>query len=482
MLRFGVASALGAALMAAASWSIGAVPVAWRPHHRTPAEVAYYVGLALLIGSWLVLGRRILATDAAPLTVPALRGYVVATAAPFLAAAPFGRDLWAYAAQGELVSRGLDPYAHGPGAAGGRFAAEVSVRWLHTPAPYGPLWLRIAQLGSEASAGHPLLAALLLRLPAFAGLLLCCWAVPVLGRRVGRRTETRVPAALWLGAAGPLMTVLGVGGGHNDLLMLGLALAGLALATRPGFGALAAASALAAGGALIKSPAAIVVAFTVPVWLAAGGEPPTVRRAVGAGATALAAAAGTVAALTGLTGLGVGWVTKVNSDAQWVSWLSLPSAAAMFGKWVTGDGHPRGLDDTVRIARTVGEVVAVIALTLLWLLAVRHACERRTGIGLLVVAFGLAAVLGPSVQPWYYLWMLTVAGLAVGHRRGLAALACVPVVFTVMITPSGKGWESDWRAPLVVLGGVAVTVLVLRRPGPPLLPSRRPAVAGRRPG
>jgi hypothetical protein len=172
-----------------------------------------------------------------------------------------------------------------------------------------------------------------------------------------------------------------------------------------------------------------------------------------------------VSALTGLTGLGFGWVTKVNSDAQWVSWLSLPSAAAMLGKWVTGDGNPRGLDDTIRVCRTVGEVVAVVALVLLWLLAVRRPRERSAAMGPLALALGLAAVLGPSVQPWYYLWGLTVAGLAVPARRGLLALAAVPVVFTVMITPSGKGWESDWRAPLVVLGGAVVTALVLR-PGP----------------
>jgi alpha-1,6-mannosyltransferase len=473
-----VAAGVGAALMAGASWSIAALPVAWHPEHRTVGTVVYYVGLALLGGGWLVLGRTLLTSPGSAASRRVAHRFALIAAAPMLAAAPFGRDLWAYAAQGHLVGTGRDPYHHGPAAAPGRFADEVSARWLHTPSPYGPLWLRFSQFAAWASHGHPIVAALVLRAPAYIGLLLCCWAVGALATRFGARADL----ALWLGSASPLMTVLGVGGGHNDLVMLGLALAGLALAARPGWSALAGAAALASAGALIKSPAAIVVAFVVPVWLAAGREPPTVRRAGGAVATALASAVATVSALTGLSGLGFGWVTKVNSDAQWVSWLSLPSAAAIFGKWVSGDGHPRHLDDTVRVCRTIGEVIAVVALALLWLLAVRRARERGTGVGLLALALGVAAVLGPSVQPWYYLWALTVAGLAVRDRRALLALAAVPVVFTVMITPSGKGWESDWRAPMVVLGGVVVTALALRqgRRSPPR--AREPVAAPPLPG
>jgi hypothetical protein len=473
-----VAAGLGAALIAAASWSVAAVPVAWHPEHHAVGTVAYYVGLVLLGGSWLVLGRRLLSDTGAPSSRRLAQRFALIGPAPMLAAAPFGRDLWAYAAQGHLVGTGRDPYHSGPAAAPGRFASEVSARWLHTPAPYGPLWLRFSQSAAWVAHGHPIVAALVLRVPAYIGLILCCWAVGALSARF----RGAAGVALWLGTASPLMSVLGVGGGHNDLLMLGLALAGLALATRPGFGALAAAAALASVGALIKSPAAIVVAFTVPVWLAARGEAPTRRHVVGAVTTALAAAAATVSALTALTGLGFGWVTKVNSDAHWVSWLSLPSAAAMLGKWVTGDGHSRGVDDTLRACRTVGEVVAVVALVLLWLVAVRRAPERRAVVGLLALALGVAAVLGPSVQPWYYLWALTVAGLAVRDRRGLVALATVPVAFTVMITPSGKGWESDWRAPLVVLGGVAVTALVLRRTRGAVPLAQAPADVPPRPG
>ena len=112
-------------------------------------------------------------------------------AGPLLFAAPLGRDLWAYAAQGHLTGRGLDPYTSSPADVPGRFSVEVSSRWMHSSAPYGPLWLRISQFAAWVSRDHPLVAALLLRLPAFAGLLLCCWAVPVLAERLAGRAAAR---------------------------------------------------------------------------------------------------------------------------------------------------------------------------------------------------------------------------------------------------------------------------------------------------
>jgi alpha-1,6-mannosyltransferase len=458
--RLALGAGLAAALMAASSWSIGAVPVGWQPAHKWIAWPAYYVGLAACVSAWLLLGRRVLAADRPPLAPRDVRRFVICSAAPLLVAAPFGRDLWAYAAQGHLVGHGLDPYDHAPVDVPGPFTDEVSSRWVHTPAPYGPVWLRLSQLAAWSAHGHPTVAVLVLRLPAFLGLLMCCWAITRLAERLGGRADV----ALWLGAASPLMSVLGVGGGHNDLLMLGAALAGLAVASGPGRANLALGAAIAAVGVLVKSPAAVAVAFTVPVWLHARGGRDSVRQLLAAGAIALGAALATLAAISASSGLGLGWTTQVNADAQWVSWLSLPSAAAMLGKAVTGSTHPRELDDTLRACRTVGELVAVVVLVALWVLAMSRAARSsaRGPIGPLAAAFGVAALLGPSVQPWYYLWGLTVAGLAVSGRAALALLACVPLMFAVMITPSGFGWESGWGAPVVIVGAVLVSWTALR--------------------
>lgn len=467
------AASAGAVAMAVSSWWVGAVSVTWHPRtyasvnwipgEGDPAHLVFYTGLIAFILSWLVLGRRLLArrlTNGRPSITPRLlQRFILCSAVPLLFAAPFGRDLWAYGAQGHLTGLGLDPYTHGPIAAPGVFADEVSARWMASPAPYGPLWLRISQLAAWVSHGHPVVAVLLLRLPAFGALLLAIWAMRVLAQRLtGSRAPARLTTALWLGLASPLMIVLGVGGGHNDLPMIALALAGLAVATRPGLSALAAGAALAALGVMIKSPAAVAFAFAVPVWLHANPEPRTPRRIITACAAALAGAAATVAVITAATGLGLGWTKQVNSDAQWVSWLSLPSAAAMLGKALTGSASVRELDGTVRDCRTVGEVLAILILIALWFVAL-----RRPPLGYLAAALGAAALLAPSVQPWYYAWGLTVAGLVYLRRWLIVVLATVTVMFTLMIQPSGHGFESSPIALWFILGSLAVTALILGR-------------------
>jgi alpha-1,6-mannosyltransferase len=450
----------GAAVMAGTTWQVAALPVhasVLSTPARVPLYVLFYLGLAAVLGAWLLLGRGLL-RGGRP-TPAVLYAFVAACAVPLLASAPFGRDLWAYAAQGHLVRHGLDPYTHGPSATPGPFTAEVSGRWIDSASPYGPLWLRLSQFGAWASGGHPTVAALLLRVPAVLGLLAAVWSVRVLATRLGGR----LAAGLWLGLASPLTTVLGVGGGHNDLLMLGLALAGVAIASRPGLPALAAGAAVAALAIMVKSPAAIAVAFTVPVWLRANGHPITVPRVVRSCLVAVVAAAVAVGAVTAATGLGFGWTKQVNADAQWVSWLSLPSAIAMLAKAVSGSGDVKSVDDTLRACRTAGEVLTVVIVVVAWLLALRTA-RRAAVLGWFAAALGAAAVLAPSVQPWYYAWGLAVAGLVRLPRVALVALAAVALVFPVMITPSGYGYESSWPALPMLAGAVGLAWWALRSP------------------
>lgn len=453
---------VGAALLGVSSWWLaglpagwtGRGPLGWLPRNGALAHALSYLGLAALTVAWLLLGRLLLrAPRAVPVAV--VRRFALAAATPLLGAAPFGRDLWAYAAQGNVLRHGLDPYTYGPAAVPGAFTDQVSARWVTSTSPYGPLWLRLGQAVDWLSGGHPLAAALLLRLPAFAGLLLCLWAIPLLAGALGGRAVQ----GLWLGLASPLVVVLGVGGGHNDLLMLGLALAGLAIATRRGVPALAAAAALTGLAVMVKSPAAIAVAFTVPVWLHANRETPGLRRVVAASAATIACGAAAVAVVTAATGLGFGWTKQVNADAQWVSWLSLPSAVSMLAKAAAGDGV-KTLDGTLRTCRNVGEVLTVLVVVATWLLAVR-AGQRVAVLGWLAVALGAAALLAPSVQPWYYAWGMVVAGLVRIGQRALVLLAAAGLAFPVLITPSGYGYESDWRALPILAGALLVSALAI---------------------
>lgn len=459
----------GSVLMAGTSWSAAALPIAWTPTLRPMAMAGYYVGLVLLVSVWFVQGRiqlmrgELMRGEPVAVVVPVR--HVLLTAAPFLLAAPFGRDLWAYAAQGHLTGTGQDPYAVGPGSAPGVFADEVSRRWLHSPSPYGPVWLRLGQAAAWSSDGHPTVAALLLRVPACLGLALCCWAIPRLAARLGGNAEL----AMWLGPANPLIVVLGVGGGHNDLAMMGLALAGMAIACGAvpsigaGLRALAVGAAVAGCGVMMKSPAVIVVAFIVPAWLYVTHRTGW-RDLLLAMATTTSAALGSLAALNAMTGLGFGWTMQIDEDAQWVSWLSLPSAVGLVLKWLGGDQHLRDLDGVIRDCRTVGAVVGLLALVVLWTMAVQRARtgRRRPPTGGLAAALGLGAWLAPSVQPWYFAWGLLIAGLAVHDRRAVCVLAGVPPMFVVMIPPSGAGLENHWSASLIVGGAVLFSALLLR--------------------
>jgi alpha-1,6-mannosyltransferase len=472
----------GSVLLAASSWWVAATPVrfgrerprplSWFPAHGVVPFAVSYLGLATLCLAWLTAGRRLLAGDRA-ITAAFLRRFLTSATLPLLLAAPYGRDLWAYGAQGNLVAHGVDPYVRGPAAVPGAFTAEVSGRWLHSPAPYGPAWLRLSQAADWISGGHPTVAALLLRLPALAGLLLCAWALGELATRL--HLHGRLGQALWLGIASPLTVVLGVGGGHNDLIMMGLAFAGIALACRPGALMLAGGAAVAALAVLVKSPAAIAVAFTVPIWLHANRSRHTesvptenaritvaaLTRAVSACAVALAGCAVALVGISVAGGLGTGWTRQVNSDAQWVSWLSLPSGIAMGVHAIDGTAL-KAVDATMRHCRTAGEVIAVLTLVALWLLAVRPATDARRVVAAFAAALGAAALLAPSVQPWYYCWGLALAGFVVGRRAAIVALAAVGLLFAVMITPDGFGLESGPWAPVVVAASLLVCWLALR--------------------
>ena len=56
----------------------------------------------------------------------------------------FSRDVFSYAAQGEMVSHHINPYNYGPFTLGaGPYVNPVDPLWVNTPAPYGPLFLMI---------------------------------------------------------------------------------------------------------------------------------------------------------------------------------------------------------------------------------------------------------------------------------------------------------------------------------------------------
>lgn len=400
---------VGSALIALGGWGSGALPPGWSGFG--PGTPLVVLGLLMLGGAWWRL-RSI-----SP-------GGVLLWAAPLLLAPPLmTRDVYAYVGQAALVVDGVDPYTNGPSALDGPLVDGIDDVWRDTPSPYGPLWLGLASLVVRVT-GDSLLPALAgMRLLAVLGLLLAGWA---LRRLDGDR-------ALWLGVANPLVLLHLVGGAHNEALMLGLMLAGLAV------GSLPAAAVLITAAALVKLPALAALGFVVmarPTW------PDRLRAAVVSGVVT----AGTALLLS--LDLGWGWLSTLDTGR---ARLSLFSPTTGLGVLLPGDAL-----DAVLV---VGLVLAVgVVAALLWRTP-SLGPVRAAGLALIAVA-----VLLPVVQPWYVLWGVLPLAAVAGPRLA-AGLGAGCLVLALMVWPSGR---SVVRPPLYgvpTLLAAAAAIGVARRHG-----------------
>jgi alpha-1,6-mannosyltransferase len=460
----------GSVLIAASSYWVAAIPAFFRKP-GTPVisllqisgpvpRLAYYVGLATLALAWLQLGRLTLG-GAAGTGVREQRWIAFAWLTPIVFATPIGsRDLWAYAAQGQLVNHHLNPYVLGPAALPGAFATEVSSRWVDTPAPYGPLWLGIGHLVA-ATISSPWLTTMVLRLLAVAGIALAAWALPTLATRAGGRADL----AIWTVVANPLFLVLGVGGGHNDLLMIGLMLAGLRVATGPGSAGrtLGLGTLLVTAAVAIKSPAVVALAFLVPLWL---HHAPSARSRAGTRTTLIAVAAvvaGSVAefaAITALSGLGWGWLGQINASAPIVNWMSIPTLLAICWNLALGITHgTTSVNATMRGFRLAGTVVTLLLLTVAWLVAL-----RRNWWGLLAGSLFVVVVLGPTVQPWYFCWSLAVAAAIICKPNAVGVVAGGSIALVALIRPNGTGLQMLPPVIPIIVGAALLAWFFFRRP------------------
>src|SRR5882757_8314501 len=141
----------GAVALSASSYWAGALTVyqpkaAWytpQPTVTFAAAALGYAGLIFLVVSWWRLGRLAASGRAGD-------GRAMVTtfwwwAAPLALSAPmFSRDVYSYVAQGAMAARGMDVYTGGPPLLGGPLTAVVDALWRDTPAPYGPVFVWLA--------------------------------------------------------------------------------------------------------------------------------------------------------------------------------------------------------------------------------------------------------------------------------------------------------------------------------------------------
>lgn len=426
----------------------------WRyGHGRELATVLIYLGVALLAWAWVRLGREVLAGR--------VGGRAVLTTAcvwfaPMLFSPPlFTRDIFSYLAQGSLPLAGLDPYAVGPEAIPGILADNVHYFWQDTPAPYGPLFILEAKAIAALAGDNMILGVVLMRLALLPGLALMLWALPELTRRLGGR----VPVTLWIAVANPVMIIHMVGGGHNDLLVVGLLTAGSLIALRGGS---AAGIALASAAMAVKASAGLALPFLVLVWASQlqGSRRTRILKATAAGVGVFAVVFG---ACTLAAGVGLGWLPALSAPSMIVNWMSVPTGVGEIAHGVVGWVVEVPKQPFINGARIIGGVALLYIACRQWLAARDGGPDaiRRAGIVLLA-----ASVLSPATLPWYVSWGMGLLAMAAWTTRGLTVVVFTSLWLIVVYYPNGEDALYNWPYLAVCALLCALAAVSLRHPDP----------------
>jgi hypothetical protein len=413
--------------------------------------VSTYGGLLLLMRVWYGLMKALARRPGVPIRY--LTWILVLWLIPMLVVAPlFSRDVFSYAAQGEMMSRHINPYNYGPFTLGaGPYPNPVDPLWGNTPAPYGPLFLMVDGFFASASLHHELVTVVLLRLLALAGVALIAFCIPKLATLYNRDAGPIYVLAV----LNPLVLLTLVGGAHNDAIMVGLLIAGVTAAKykHPVLGII-----LCALAAAVKVPAALGVVYIAWEWLGTGVP---VRQRIRPLVTAGLIAGAVMGVLSVVSGLGVGWVANLATPGTVRSWLA---PATGIGMGFSGLAHTVGINvslgGVLSVTRLLGLAAAVGAS--IYLLAVS---DRIGGLKALGLSLLLFVVLGPVVQPWYLTWgIVLLAPVVMGRLRSV--LIVVSVVCPFIGLPGGRRLldELIHANPLAVAAALLVLLGVLIAP------------------
>lgn len=377
--------------------------------------VAVYGGIVLLLRAWWDVIK--LTSGRPGIPVARLWPVFAAWVLPLLFVAPlFSKDVYDYAAQGEMMSHGLNPYLYGTSVIGSTpFTRLVDPLWNHLTSPYGPLFL-VVDGWIVVVAHHNLLASVVgLRFLALGGVVLFAVAVPPIARSIHRDPAV----AFALAALNPLVLLHLIAGAHNDALMLGFLAVGYALARR---GRPVAGIVICGLAAAVKVPALIGVVYIGWEWLGPGRS---VRERVRPVATALLIALATMVCISEAASLGWGWVGGLTNPDTVRSWLDPATGIALVAAhFVTALGFGNHVHVILTVVR--GSAACLAGLIGLWLLL---RSERIGSLQALGWSLFAVVVLGPVVQLWYLSWAFVfLAPVAVGLTRkmliGVSGIAC----------------------------------------------------------
>jgi alpha-1,6-mannosyltransferase len=299
-----------------------------------------------------------------------------------------------------------DPYLNGPHAIQfDQVYPYIGAKWVLTPSAYGPLFTALSALLAPLSIPAGVIAYKGLAAVASLVIVALVWNTA----RVRGLNPVRAAALVGLN---PLVVVYGVGGGHNDLLMLAALIAGVALLLqhrdRLGGGSIIVATA-------IKLTAGLLAPFAFAELLGPLAHRRRRELLLGAGVTAIAAATLSFALFgTGPLHL-IGTLRYNQSQGDWRSIPGFVSTRLGLGT----------------IGHVTGYVLgAAFVAVFVWLLrrVIRRELDWIDG-----AAFATAAMIATasSLLPWYVAWLMPLAALGRDRRLARVALALTGVVMGI---------------------------------------------------
>jgi alpha-1,6-mannosyltransferase len=318
-------------------------------------------------------------------------------------------DVFSYQFYGRMGSLyGANPYLAGPHAlALDPLFPYIGAKWAYTPTVYGPLFTALSYVLAPLSIAASALTYKAIAACASLGTVAIVWNAARL------RGINPVRAAALVGL-NPLIVVYGVGGGHNDLLMMLPLVAGiyLMLARRE-----RSASALIITATAIKLTGGLLFAFAI----ASGGRRRARdrRREVLIGASLAGAVfAGLGIALFGLGPLHLfGTLQKVQGEGDW---HSIPGFIG------TGLG-------LTTVSHVVGWLLAAVFVGIFGRLLRRVWLEQLDWID--AAGWTAAALLftASSLLPWYVTWLMPLAALASDRRLWRVAIVTTGVILAIQL-------------------------------------------------
>lgn len=404
-------------------------------HGLVLSSIVLWLGVGLMLIAWLKLGRRVVTEEATEFTMRATTAFWLA---PLLLSVPvFSRDTYSYLAQGALLRDGFDPYVVGPVGNPNPLLDDVSPIWTITTAPYGPAFILVAKLVTIVVGNNVVAGTMLLRLCMLPGLALLIWAAPRLARHLGADGAT----ALWICVLNPLVLIHLMGGVHNEMLMVGLMAAGIALTMQrrhvTGITLITAAIA-------VKATAGLALPFLLWVWMRHLRDDRGYRPVLAFLAAALASLVIVVVVFTVLSaiaGVGLGWLSALAGSVKIINWLTVPTGAANLIHALGSNFFTFDFYTLLRITRLIGILIIAVSLPVLWWRFRRDDRAALTGIAwamLIVVLFV------PAALPWYYSWPLAIVAPLAQSRHALAAIAGFSTWVMVIFKPDGSHGMYSW--------------------------------------